>query len=348
MSPPGPVGAMTWLPRDATLASVTRIAELAETGVAPLLRAEWATGDFVLAEVLEDVGRGYDMETRTGRMAAVIPGDLLVGALGERSATLEAVGSWRDVGDDLVLHALTRAGVLGRVTSASPLVHDALAPLRYRGHVVREGRPARMRDAVPVPSPRPFVTPVVVVIGTSMSAGKTTSVVTIVRRLRRLGLHVGAGKLTGVARYREILGMADAGADPVVDFVDAGLPSTICPSEEYAAALEVMLGRLAEGERDVVVLEAGASPLEPYNVGHAFAALAPHVRCTVLCASDPYAVVGVASAYGVRPDLVAGRATSTSAGIALCQRLAEVECLNLLDPETYPDLDRLLVRKLGL
>jgi hypothetical protein len=72
------------------------------------------------------------------------------------------------------------------------------------------------------------------------------------------------------------------------------------------------------------------------------------VRCTVLCASDPYAVVGVAQAHSARPDLVAGRATSTDAGIALCERLAGVLGLNLLDPESHTALDELLAERLGL
>jgi hypothetical protein len=105
---------------------------------------------------------------------------------------------------------------------------------------------------------------------------------------------------------------------------------------------------LQAGEPDVVVVEAGASPLEPYNVDLAVGRLGDHVRCTILCASDPYAVVGVASAFGVRPDLVAGRATSTTAAIELCGRLAGVECLNLLDPDTHPELDSVLAEKLGL
>ena len=181
-----------------------------------------------------------------------------------------------------------------------------------------------------------------------MSAGKTTTAITVIRRLRRRGLRVAGAKVTGVARYREILAMADAGADPVADFVDAGLPSTICAPEEYEEALSTMLSRLQVGEPDVVVVEAGASPLEPYNVDLAVARLGDHVRFTILCASDPYAVVGVASAFGVRPDLVAGRATSTIAAIELCRRLAGAECLNLLDPDTHAELDSMLAEKLGV
>jgi hypothetical protein len=338
------------LPRSAVRSSVTRIADLSgdDVSVAPQPRAEWAAGDYVVGEVLEHAGGIFSIEYVTGRMVDVIGGSYVTGALGARMATLEAVGDWRDIGDDGTMHALTRAGVFGRATSASPFAWPLLAPLEYKGHLHRSGTPLRMHDCVARVPLHELGAPVVLVIGTSMSAGKTTTVITTIRRLRRLGLTVGGAKVTGVARYREILGMEDAGADVVVDFVDAGLPSTICPSDEYDEALALILSRLALEKPDVVVIEAGASPLEPYNVDRAVAALAAHVRCTILCASDPYAVVGVAEAYGVRPDLVAGRATSTSAGIALCERLAGVECLNLLDPDTHPELDTLLERRLGI
>jgi hypothetical protein len=338
------------LPPGAVRGSITRIADLsgAEVTVAPRPREEWGAGDYVVGQVLEESGGIYDIESTTGRMVEVIGGSLVVGAFGTRSATLEAVGDWSEIGYDGVMQTLTRAGVLGRVTSTTPFALAHLVPLHYRGHVCRDGAPLRMRDCVPPSPPLALAVPAVLVIGTSMNAGKTTTAITIIRRLRRRGLHVAGAKVTGVARYREILAMADAGADPVVDFVDAGLPSTICPPEEYEAALATMLARLQAGEPDVVVVEAGASPLEPYNVDLAVGRLGDHVRCTILCASDPYAVVGVASAFGVRPDLVAGRATSTTAAIELCGRLAGVECLNLIDPDTHPELDSVLAEKLGL
>ena len=128
-----------WAPVGANVVfgSVTRIAELEGRieSVEQLPRAEWETGDFVAAPVLERPGATHTVETRSGRMAEVIPGDVVVGALGARFATLEAVGDWRDVGDDLRIDALTRAGVLGRCTSLSPMSLAALTPLRYLGHL---------------------------------------------------------------------------------------------------------------------------------------------------------------------------------------------------------------------
>jgi hypothetical protein len=339
-------GSPTVLPRTAALASVTRIADLAGATVAALPRDEWATGDYVACRVLDRVGRPHEIESTSGRMVEVIADDLLVGALGVRSATLEATGDWRAVGDDLRLHALTRAGVLGRATSVTPFARPFLVPLRYRGHLLLDGRKAAMGDFVSPLAPARLRAPVILVIGTSMSAGKTTSVITIVRRLVRMGLRVAGTKVTGVARYREILAMADAGASPVADFVDAGLPSTVCEPDVYRSALGHLVSRIAAAEPDVVVVECGASPLEPYNVGLAEEVLRPNVACTVLCASDPYAVVGVAQAHSAQPDLVAGRATSTDAGIALCERLAGVTALNLLDPGSHQALDELLVESL--
>ena len=55
--------------------------------------------------------------------------------------------------------------------------------------------------------------PLVLLIGTSMSSGKTSAGRVIIRALKYMGLNVAAAKLTGSARYRDILQFRDAGAD---------------------------------------------------------------------------------------------------------------------------------------
>ena len=66
--------------------------------------------------------------------------------------------------------------------------------------------------------------PVVLLIGTSMSAGKTTTGRIIVHELKRAGLRVAGAKFTGAGRYRDVLAFGDAGADTIIDFVDAACP----------------------------------------------------------------------------------------------------------------------------
>ena len=327
--------------------SVTRNSDLWQRPfeVEPLALEHWSTGDFVAGRVTGERNRLYMCETKTGRMADMVRGDLLIGALGQRAATLEGVGNWTAVGEDLELDALTGAGLLGKATSISPMLPE-LMRLEYRGHVTRNGEKLTIEDFVTEVPPRKLDIPLVLLIGTSMSSGKTSSGQVIIRALTYLGLRVVAGKLTGAARYRDILKFRDSGAIHVFDFVDAGLSSTVCSESRYREALEVMISKIAACEADILVAEAGASPLEPYNGSVVVDHLRDQTCFTVLCASDPYAVLGVKAAFGdeLRADIVAGPAANTNAGIQLVKELTGLPALNLLDRKCYPVISDMLKR----
>jgi hypothetical protein len=189
-----------------------------------------------------------------------------------------------------------------------------------KGHVFLAGQPGRMKDHPVRGGLHLLEVPIVLLIGSSMSAGKTSKARVVIRLLEQFGLRVVAAKLTGAGRYHDILAMRDAGADFIFDFVDAGLPSTICPPEDYRQAVIPLLGRMAELHADVAVIEAGASPLEPYNSDTAIGLIEDSVKMTILSTCDPYAALGVMTAFNVRPDLVSGVATKTDAGIGLTSR----------------------------
>ena len=331
--------------------SVTRNTDLwiRPFDVEPIPRDQWKTGDFVVGQVTGSRNRLYQCETKTGRMANVVRGDRMIGALGMRAATLEGVGDWREIGSDGVMEALTSAGLFGKGTSLSPLLPD-LVRMDYLGHVLRDGKALAMGDFVKQPEQKPFDLPVILLIGTSMSAGKTTAGQVIIRALSCLGHRVVAAKLTGAARYRDILTYRDAGAEAIFDFVDAGLPSTVCGEAEMQRALEVMLNHLAGTGAEFAVIEAGASPLEPYNGSLVIDALQPNLALTLLCASDPYAVLGVQKAFAgrLRPDLVSGPAANTNAAVKLVSQLSGLPALNLIDHRDYEPLLALLREKLGL
>ncbi len=329
-------------------ASLTRISNLPDMTwkMERLPREHWATGDYVVGEVNAHHRGLSTVELANGRMTDVTDGDHIVGAFGQRCATLEAVGDWRAIKADEQMEALTSAGLFGKLTSKSAFL-PALLPLTYRGHVMVNGQKSTMRDFVPVIPACAFTLPVVLIVGTSMSAGKTSSARIIVRLLKEAGLRVIGAKLTGAGRYRDILSVRDAGADWIFDFVDAGLPSTVCPEDEYRQALRHLLSRMMATNADVVVAEAGASPLEPYNGATAITELKDNVKCTVLCASDPYGVVGVTTAFARQPDLVAGAAANTEAGIQLVEKLSGLKALDLLDTQSLPQLRDILKGTLG-
>ena len=321
------------------LGSLTRITDFDESlpEFEPRPRADWRRGDYVAVEMLPGPVDRYTVETGDGTPVEIVPGDRLVGALGTRAATLEVTGSWEDVGDDLAMQTLTMAGVLGRCTSAA-LDSNALAEVRYIGHAVRDGGFLNMEDFVTPAEPRAIEAPVILIIGTSMDSGKTVAAVAMIRELVKMGLKVSGSKVTGVGRLRDTLAMKNAGAATIHDFVDVGLPSSVVPRDEYATAVGLLLSKLAADEPDVLVIEAGASPLEPYRGDVAMEVLDGAVKMTVLCASDPYAVMGVMSAFEMKPDLVTGRCTSTLAGIDLIDKLVGVPAMNMLDERNAPKI----------
>lgn len=331
------------------MGSVTRIADLPEWPFPfeKVDREAWRSGDYVVAEVLPRESLTDQFELPSGRTCTPLAGDLLVGALARRAATLEATGSFENVGADGLMHCLTAGGCMGLATSKSRF-SKAFLPLRYRGHVMQEGRSVNMDEFAPEPSGTPYALPTVLLVGTSMSAGKTYAGRVVVRQLKALGHTVVGAKLTGAGRRHDTLTFKDAGADFTFDFVDAGLPTTVVTPDEYRAAIGPLLSRIAETGATAAVIEAGASPLEPYNGGVLVGMLGSNIAYTILAASDPYAVVGILDAWERDVDLVTGPASNTLAGVELVHALAGLPALDLLDINTHDSLRQRLGEAIGL
>jgi hypothetical protein len=328
--------------------SLTRICDFRQTAFdcKSLAKANWSTGDYVICEVVKS-SRQLKAELTNGRMMELLPGDKIVGALGVRHASLEATGSWQAVGREGRMHLLTGAGLAGRLTSKSTFIPD-LIEIDYVGHVMIDQRKKKMVDYSPEVEALDFTIPVILVVGTSMSAGKTMSAKVIIRQLKEMNLKVLGAKMTGGGRYRDILAMKDAGADAIYDFVDVGLPSSICPTDEYRYAANKLLSLAAGTKAEVAVIEIGASPLEPYNGDIAVEMIKDQIKCTILCASDPYAVVGVLRSWDILPTLISGPAVNTLGGIDLIKKLCEIEPLNLIERENIPRLRSILRDSLQL
>ena len=319
--------------------SVTMIADLPEWPFPyqPIPRAHWEAGDYVVAEVLpQGEGTHEGFELSSGRHMFAMTNDLLVGAFARRFATLEAGGSFEAIGEDGLMHCMSQGGAFGLITSKSRFT-PSLMKIRYAGHVMVKGHKVNMRDYVPEPPDKEFGLPVLLIVGTSMSAGKTYAARVAVRLLKELGHKVAGTKLTGAGRRRDVLSMGDAGAAYIFDFIDAGLPTTVCPPDEYESAVTGLLARIAETDANVVVVEAGASPLEPYNGAALVELLGDTVAYTVLCASDPYGVVGIQDAWARKFDLVAGPSANTEASVQLVDRLAGLKALDLMSDQSYPE-----------
>jgi hypothetical protein len=323
--------------------SMTRIAALDDRPfqTRPLPKERWTTGDYVVGEVCLPPGRSALVELTTGRLTEIFGGDLVVGAFGIRCATLEAVGDWRAIAEDGRMELLTEGGVIGKATSVSSWLEN-LPPLLYMGHAVRDERPLQMSMFVPPLPERPYRCPTILILGTSMSSGKTMIAKAIIRELVKSSLKVTGVKFTGAGQYHDILTMRDAGAESVFDFVDVGLPSSIAPPETFRVYMRQLLARIAAGNPDVVVAEIGASPFEPYNGEVVLEELKESVYCTVLCASDPYAVLGATRCFDLHPDLISGTVTDTTAGRELVEKLTGIPAISLSSEQSRQRLTDIL------
>lgn len=328
--------------------SLCRISDLGESefSLLEIPKSDWANGDYVAVKVLDPGGIGLQIELPNGRMRGVIGGDLIIGALGERFATLEATGSWKKVDKDMRMHILTAAGLLGKLTSKSVFIPQIMEVI-YMGHVHKNSEKCKMSDYIEVIEDIPFVTPTILFIGTSMSAGKTTSARIVTHLLKMAGLKVVGAKLTGAGRFKDILAMKDVGADYIFDFVNVGLPSSICPPNEFNNRLRQLLNHIANVECDVAVIEIGASPMEPYNGDLAIDRIRDQVKCIVLSASDPYAVYGLMKAFNIKPDIVTGKATNTLAGQLMVEKLCGVRAINMIDFNNMPEIRSVLSEATG-
>ena len=70
-------------------ASLGRIAKFGEFEIRPVDRKDWKQADYAVAEVTDAPGPNSWVEVRSGRMIQVIQGDRILGAFGNRYATLE-------------------------------------------------------------------------------------------------------------------------------------------------------------------------------------------------------------------------------------------------------------------
>lgn len=94
----------------------------------------------------------------------------------------------------------------------------------------------------------------VAVVGTSMN-GKTTTAAHLIKGLVASGLKVGAAKVTGTGAGGDIWLMRDVGANPVLDFTDAG-PSTYRVSpKQVQEIMDTLISHLAAEGVEAIVLE---------------------------------------------------------------------------------------------
>ena len=210
-------------------------------------------GDVALVRI-EKLGYHSKITTSDQGRLRLYPGDTLVTVFGNRYATDAYEGLVQSTES---LHLLTGGGMIGTVTARHRQMKNP-THVRFLGYLGNENdqrlnlkqlqfRPTKLEQEFPN---------VVLLVGTGMNSGKTTTGTRLTRGLLAQGLRVAACKITGSVSERDQYEMRATGAHDVRDFSDYGFPSTyLCDESELVPLFETMLADAVRIQPDIVVME---------------------------------------------------------------------------------------------
>ena len=235
-------------------------------------RESWVAGDLLLAEVDGPPGLICSIQNTTRRSplnyrdTRLFPGSKLVVVLSPRAGSstciarvpekpvarldLHGVGGQAGVVDQASQHSALYAGAPTTIIVLARLGDAAMRPLSMRDFgrlLCPDHQPRHANDP-----------PLVLVVGSDMDAGKTTTARRVVYALRAMGHKVAAGKATGVASLADLTSLYDAGASEVIDFAALGEPATIGLTEDEVLSVFQRIFnylRRAAGPGGYVVME---------------------------------------------------------------------------------------------
>lgn len=317
------------------------IPEGMQTSIGPHASAP-RSGDLVLARVVSLGAHGH-LENRHGRRMRLYAGDIIVGTYGNRYATDFYEGY---VPEAASCHLLTAGGLIGTVASRHE-AQDEPTELEVLGAVVDAEGCALSTEtfARAIPAPETPRVATIAVVGSGMNAGKTTTVAGLVHGLTRTGLATGAGKVTGSGSGKDRWAYIDAGADPVLEFLDFGMPSTF--GYDINRLSVTMLGirsALVLQGADVVVLELADGLLQE-DTRHLLGDLAGVADAVVLAAVDALSAqagVEVLTCVGLPIAAISGLVTRSPLAMRETARATDLPVVRPWDLAGHASLPRLL------
>jgi hypothetical protein len=281
------------------------------------------------------------VESPTGRMMAIAPGDIFLATPGYLETRRMAVGGIPAGG--LVpggdYWVLSYSGVVGELISchsASELGH--LGCVRYLGVVCgNRGGPMNIRQfAVTNVGGADRNTPIYLILGTSSEVGKSTAGAALLRALRMQGhTTVVALKATGLPAIAEIAQYQDFGASQAFDCIDVGLPTTF---PQGRLGINNFLGNMLDFcfslPADGLVVECAGDPVSA-NAPELLACLKARrseLKIT-LAAADALGAMGAKQALaeiGLAISLITGPCTDTPILRERTEALCGIPAINLM------------------
>ncbi|MEM7323498.1 MAG: hypothetical protein AAF531_10470 [Actinomycetota bacterium] len=299
-------------------------------------------GDVIVGRVLSVSAHTF-YQDRTGWPADLYVGQVALFVFGNRYAT----DAYEAVVPDTIpteVAMVSASGVVAEVRSANSALKTPTM-IEVLGRAVDEDlQPISTLDQPVVRRRRGAKTEprskLILVVGTSMNAGKSTMATAATRALTMAGHTVKASKVTGTASLKEIFGPRSAGAVAINDFSFLGYPSTyLLPQDEVLGIFDTLDHAIANNPDNYWVVEIadGICQRETATL-LASERVQDRIHRLVFCAREPLSVKGgvdtLSEVYGLAPDLIGGLVAAAPLGRAeIRQAGITTPVFNALDPD---------------
>lgn len=228
-----------------------------------LLDVQPVAGDLLLCRV-DKIRQHTRLENTQGRREHLYEGDNIIVVAAQRYATDQFCAELPILGQPS--HLVAAGGIAGNVTHRSQKV-KAPTEITLQGVIGGEdGKALNLSSFAPLETMNntQINIPVLVIVGSDMNAGKTTTACACINGLFKEGIRVAGAKLTGTGAGPDYWRMKDAGACHVIDFVDAGFPSTVgLSTDNFTHLLQRFKESAQKAEAQVLVLEIADGILQP-------------------------------------------------------------------------------------
>lgn len=292
--------------------------------------SEVKTGDVILTEVLTKNSVYPYIEEIDGKLSILEIGDKIIGAIGSRQALRGFVGyPPKKLSDDNQLSLLNMGGVIGCYVDAAVGLGEP-PKVKYLGTVFDKYGIVNI-DRVSLPKTTSILGSrnIVLVLGTCMNVGKTSSAVKIINSATNQGLKVGAAKIAGVAAIKDLQCFKNAGAIDVKSFLDCGLPSSI-DAKDLVSVVKNIINAL-KGE--LLIIELGDGIMGHYKVETVLMnkEIMSNISSVIVCAADLSAAYG-AKQYlqelGIEINIFSGPVTDNISGSQYIEKKLGIPAIN--------------------
>lgn len=283
-------------------------------------------GLVIAVQALNSDAKNNILETTNGRLGKLITGDIVPAVLGKRRALKEYAGdipSTLTMGDEL--YWLCESGLVGEINGINerwgvPMKVNVL------GALVKNGKALNIKDfAIPWKKDVDTSAPIIAVLATCMDSGKTTLICKLADYFNNDGITVAGAKLTGVAFMQDLFKMKDAGIGTVMDFVDAGLPSTCGAAEDAIVAACGVVSEINKTHPDLILAEFGDGIIGEYNVASILThpSVKKHIIMTIVAANDLVSAWGAKlkmEELGLPVDVFTGPVVNSQTGVDFIEK----------------------------